>query len=271
MPEFTHCGHCGTAIEVPESVLAQGLEALAEFDALCAEKCREVDALEKRRDESARYWTSFWTGVPAMYLTQEIVDEFHEPYKREDSELLDRILELEAGMGHRHPRVSRQRQIERRCECCRQLVTVPEAVEMAGLDNAEKFVAARSNDCYRAAEIELRKESRAGADVALATMAQGDTTGEYGRQAMDTFRAQEEEIRKEDEELAMLRVRMAHVPYRAPVPAARPEAEATPSQAEPVAAKPIYAENIEDRHTVRDILLTMLFLIVLYILQSGSF
>lgn len=241
MAESIHCAHCGTAIEVPEAVLAQGLAALAEFDAACAGKCRQVAALEAERQVLVRQsrWQRehlYVTGYPGcpelIEASPEQVEQRIQELKAwagRNSSLLDEIVELEAGMGHRLSSVERQRCFDKQCGYCRIGLQIPDEVAVKGEEAIQEFIDACSGDCRRAAEIEWRKESRAAADVALATMVQGDTTGEYGRQAMDTFRAQEEEIRKEDEELAVLRARMAHVPYRyrMAVPVVQSEVEKT--------------------------------------------
>lgn len=213
MAEHIQCGHCGTAIEVPEAVLAQGLAAVVEFDAACARDCQEVAHIEDSIKCSALAAGGFIFGMGFGVETPEGRQAVEE-IDRSIAEAKSKIEELERRMGHRLPEFRRNMSAYRYCPCCQRVLPVPEALCMQGEDAIEAFLARCAEDCRRATEIEQQKESRAGADLALATMAQGDTTGEYGRQAMDTFRAQEEEIRKEDEELALLCKRMAHVPYR---------------------------------------------------------
>ena len=209
MPEFTHCGRCGTAIEVPEDVLEQGLEALAAFDATCAGKCRQVAALEAERQVLVRqsrwqrehlYVTGCPAGMELIEASPEQVEQRIQELKAwagRYSSLLDEIVEVEAGMGHRLSSVERQRCFDKQCSYCRIGLEIPDEVAVKGEEAIQEFIDACSADCRRADEIEWRKESRAGADHALVP-----------------FHAQEEAIRKEDEELAMLRKRMAHVPFR---------------------------------------------------------
>ena len=209
MPESIHCGHCGTAIEVPEAVLTQGLAALAAFDAACAGKCRQVAALEAERQVLVRQsrWQQKYLYVSGCPAGMELIEASPEQVEQRIQELkawagrysslLDEIMALEAGMGHRLSSVERQRCFDRQCGYCRIGLEIPDEVAVKGEEAIQEFIDACSADCRRADEIEWRKESRAGADHALVP-----------------FHAQEEAIRKEDEELAMLRKRMAHVPFR---------------------------------------------------------
>lgn len=196
MPEFTHCGHCGTAIEVPQDVLARGLAAVTEFDAACARDCQEVAHLEDSIKGSEMTISGY---IFAMGFGGESTGcrQACEEIDRSIAEAKSRIEELERRMGHRLPEFRRNMSANRYCPHCQAVLAVPEALCMQGEGAIETFLAGCAEDCRRAAEIEQQKESRAGADHAL-----------------DSFHAQEAAIRKEDEELAMLRKRMAHAPYR---------------------------------------------------------
>lgn len=251
MTELIQCGHCGTAIEVPEGVLAQGLAAVAEFDAACAEKCRQADALETERNALIRdvRWQKEHlrvTGSPGcMELIAASPAEIEERERQIEewsarySTLLDEIVKLEAGMGHQLNSVMRQRYFDKRCTCCGVELQVPDEVFLQGESAMEAFVTACSEDCAKAAEIERQMGA----------------------------------TRKEDEELAGLYARMAHVPVRIPAIAGHIHKGVRPEEVSPASASstPLPGDGIVDRHPVAAIVFTLLFLIALYLLQSGSF
>lgn len=151
MPELVmtgniRCEHCGAAIEVPECVLAQGLAAVAEFDAACARDCRDVAALEDgiKCSEMTASGISFAMGFAGESPEcRQAADDIY----RAIVEAKSRIEELECRMGHRLPEFRRNMTSYRYCPCCQGVLTVPEAVCMQGEDAVEAFLARCAKDC----------------------------------------------------------------------------------------------------------------------------
>lgn len=142
------CGHCGAAIEVPEAVLAQGLAALAEFDAACARDCRDVAALEDgiKCSEMTVSAISFAMGFAGESPEcRQAADDIY----RAIVEARSRIEELECRMGHRLPEFRRNVTAYRFCPHCQGTLIVPETVCMQGEEAVEAFLVRCAEDCRK--------------------------------------------------------------------------------------------------------------------------